>query len=554
MSSNIIFKVLSSLEKVFPDQEPNVSKFIGHESILRGETYSFQIAFKIDDCDVHKRINFVPKVISDVAKKVTVKNVSLVPCELTCFANRDDDYIRDAKPGLYPDVISEVFKEYGFVSAFNTMWRSVWVEFKPDENTKAGSHSIMVEFIDEDGVSYGKAGTQVKLIDAELPEQELIYTQWFHGDCISSYYGVESLSDRHFELMDKFIKTAVENGINMLLIPLFTPPLDTQVGGERPTIQLVDVELKGDKYSFAFDKLRRFINICKNAGIKYFEMSHLFTQWGAKFAPKIMATVDGTYKRIFGWETSSTSKQYKDFLAEFLPQLISFLNEEGIAKNTYFHVSDEPGIEVIDDYKAAAEIIEEYLKDFKVIDALSDYEFYKKGLVKNPIPATDHIKPFLENKVPDLWTYYCCGQCVNVSNRFMAMPSARNRAIAEQLFKYDIKGFLHWGYNFYYTQYSTRKINPFAITDSGLGFPSGDAFSVYPGQDGPLESIRIKVFSSALYDLRAMKLLAKLTSKEDVLNIIEEGIPPIEFDNTPYNEDYILSTRIKINEAIEKAL
>ena len=35
---------------------------------------------------------------------------------------------------------------------------------------------------------------------------------------------------------------AVAHGVNLLYTPLFTPPLDTQVGGERTTVQLVDVE------------------------------------------------------------------------------------------------------------------------------------------------------------------------------------------------------------------------------------------------------------------------------------------------------------------------
>ncbi len=47
----------------------------------------------------------------------------------------------------------------------------------------------------------------------------------------------------------------VDNGINMILTPLFTPPLDTKVGGERPTVQLVDVNMDGDKYTFNFDNL-----------------------------------------------------------------------------------------------------------------------------------------------------------------------------------------------------------------------------------------------------------------------------------------------------------
>ena len=44
------------------------------------------------------------------------------------------------------------------------------------------------------------------------------------------------------------------------------------------------------------------------------------------------------------------------------------------------------------------------------------------------------------------------------TNRFIAMPSGRNRVGGFLLYKYGINGFLHWGFNFYYSQ------NIFCIT------------------------------------------------------------------------------------------
>ena len=82
-------------------------------------------------------------------------------------------------------------------------------------------------------------------------------------------------------------------------------PLDTAVGGERTTVQLLDIRKDGDTYSFDFSKLERWIGICRFAGITHFEMAHLFTQWGAKCAPKIMVWEDGTLRHKFGWHTDA---------------------------------------------------------------------------------------------------------------------------------------------------------------------------------------------------------------------------------------------------------
>ena len=59
----------------------------------------------------------------------------------------------------------------------------------------------------------------------------------------------------------------------MILTPVFTPPLDTAVGGERRTVQLVDVKVEKEGYSFGFEKFERWVSICKKCG--YQSKKHL---------------------------------------------------------------------------------------------------------------------------------------------------------------------------------------------------------------------------------------------------------------------------------------
>ena len=71
--------------------------------------------------------------------------------------------------------------------------------------------------------------------------------------------------------------------------------------------------------------------MCHKNNIKYFEFSHLFTQWGAAAAPKIIVKRDdGTTQRMFGWDTPSDSEASTSFLRIFLKQLVAFTEEQGI--------------------------------------------------------------------------------------------------------------------------------------------------------------------------------------------------------------------------------
>lgn len=545
--SEIILKQISSLEKVFLNDTDD-KKEIDYATMLKGERYSYQLMYRAQGA---QRIKAKVSVNTDMNAVVTVRQVGNVPSELPVDKSHCDDDFITKEPGLFPDPLYPIEDE---INVDLQAWRSLWITIETTVDTKPGIYKVEVSIEDTMSEISSTSIMQLEVINAILPKQELIYTQWFHADCIATYYKYDVFSEQHWSMIDKFMKAAANTGINMLLTPVLTPPLDTKVRGERPTVQLVAVEKNGNGYVFDFSKLERWIMMAQKNGIEYFEIAHFFSQWGAKYAPKVVANISGKEIKIFGWETSASSTEYVEFLNALIPQLLTVLKKLGIADKTYFHVSDEPSAErnETETYRTAYEIVKELLEGYPIIDALSDYDFYELGLIKRPIPSNDAINEFIAHGVKDLWTYYCCGQTINVSNRFMAMPSYRNRIIGTQLYKYDIKGFLHWGFNFYYSQFSVHSINPFLTTDAEYAFPSGDSFSVYPYENGPIESIRSVVFYEALQDLRAFKLLETYIGKTEVIKLIEEGIEhPVTFEEYPRNKYYLIELREKVNRIIK---
>lgn len=551
--NTVVFKPVAETEKCFLDESIATKAVHNKATMLRGERFSFQVAYQ-DMKVLPDRIIGHIKVESDIADWVSLQRVEDVSVRYPCSAACEDRNFLRREPGLYPDILRPI-TEKNRVYVTNAL-QAVWVDVRVPEDAPAGEHKI--KFVLYNGEPKGEEmevlGTcefTATVIPATLPKQKITVTQWFYCDCLASYYNVEMFSERHWEIIENYVRTAVDNGINMILTPVFTPALDTQVGGERPTNQLVAVTRENGKWSFDFALLHRWIEMCQRCGVEYYEISHLFTQWGAEHAPKIMATVDGEYKKVFGWETDAAAEEYTGFLRELIPQLIEVMKEHGVDKNMVFHISDEPGGWMLESYKKAKNTVEDVLDGQIIIDALSDYSFYEQGILKNPVVSTDHVGPYLENNVQDLWVYYCCCQVNGVSNRMIAMPTARNRIIATQFYKYKIAGFLQWGYNFYFTQHSCEPCNPYMCTDGGMWVPAGDTFSVYPAPDGTAyESLHLLGFTAALTDLRAMELAESLCGRDAVMAVIEEGIDPITFDSYPHEQEYILSMRERINKLI----
>lgn len=546
-------KIISSLEKCFLNESVAQKWEYTKGSCLKNELFHFEICYQASDKNSTGYAYL--SVESEIAEYVNISRIEPVPVQLAARPWSDDVFI-SKQSGLYPDVLQPLEENKRLAVADNL--RSLMVEVDPKGEVKPGVYPItfcfdFVHTYTNEIKGQYKVTFNLEIIDAFLPEQELKFTQWFYCDSLKNYYRTGTFDDRHFEIIENFAKTAVKYGVNTLLTPIFTPPLDTAVGGERPTMQLVGVNRDNGIYTFDFTLLGKWVDMCNRIGIKYFEISHLFTQWGAKAAPKIMAMVDGEYKKIFGWETDALSDEYAEFLMVFIPELLKYMKSlNGADERCFFHISDEPNQKQLDGYLKAKAVVEPLLDGYPIIDALSSFDFYSSGAVKSPVVSTMHIDEFIKNKVTELWAYYCVSEDKeNLSNRFIAMPSFRNRILGTQLYKYDIKGFLHWGYNFYFNQFSYASVNPFMNTDGEYFSPAGDTFSVYPGPDGiPWESIRLLVFYDGIQDMRAYRLCEQLYGKDYVMGIIEDEISPITFRDYPLNAEYLLKVRERINRAI----
>ncbi len=535
--------LLSSLTKIFKEKEPNF-KELDSFSCLKNEKFSFQLAFSSENKNDNKITVSVESPLAEDLKLYLVKDI---PAGKNGYEN-SDSFHYDLNRKSFPDLLLPLDNK---ITVKKGEWNSIWVEYSP-KKAITGEKEITIKLTTS--VSVFERTFTLNIVDKELPKQELLFTNWFHNDCLCTYYDVDVFSEDYWRIVENYIKNAAEHGVNMLLTPVFTPPLDTAVGGERPTVQLVKVTKEKNKYSFDFENFRRYIKLCLDCGIEAFEISHFFTQWGAKHAPKIIATVNGKEKQIFGWKTSASGKPYTDFLEAFSKAFIKEVKSLGIEDRCWLHVSDEPNKEQIKDYKKAADTLHRFFPGFNTFDALSDIEYYRNGLIKTPVCCESEADIF-KAEVKNFWTYYCCCQVDKfLPNRMFSQPSQRNRVLGVLLYKYETKGFLQWGHNFWYSQYSKYPIDPYKVTDADGAFPSGDAFVVYPGKDGkPLNSLRHIVFFDAIQDLRALKLLESLTSRKYVLNLIEQGLDvPLSFETYPHEQEWLLDLRARINNEIEK--
>lgn len=579
---SIKFEICDSLTKVLPGSAPRRATVA--VSALAGETISFQTAW-LDAMPNAQRslIEFSVRPAFDNECGVgngfslSAFHVGLVPANVPAPAVPDDGYFA-IDPTLLPDILEpvRVFTDTAevaadrdadcaekcegkFVAAVQSAhrgWNSLWWDVVATPSLIA----LEIEGSIRETRGQQRGQTQalwckrvdVRVVDCDLPKPSLHYTQWFHADSLANYYHVEPWSEAHWHAIEEHMKSCARMRVNSTLAPVWTPPLDTAPGTYRRNVQLLRIAERNGKYEFDFSLLDRWIALADSAGIADVEVPHLFTQWGARFAPRFWITNEvGEDVPRFGWDVSATSGEYQEFLKQLLPALREHLDNKVGEEHVWYHVSDEPEQQHLDSYRAAAESVSQLLEGAQVIDALGDPSFQE--LVQIPVVATDAIPRFREQGINPTWVYYCVAQSKGVSNRFLAQYASRHRMLGFQLYQGRAQGFLHWAFNFYSTQYSLRSVDPYRDTSAGGGFISGDSFVVYPGEGGAvLESLRHRILRAAMDDLAACQLAERLVGRDAVLAVINPD-GDLDYNAGWVCEEELLRRRDRVNELIALA-
>jgi hypothetical protein len=509
----------SSLTRHFPLSEPQEAEPLTLHSALN-EQMSFQVALWSDQGPGQ---NVRVDVQAPAGWDARVRRVGYVPVRhrnTPVPSDPDDIDGRGFIPGYVPDPLFDedrVYLPQGEVHAF-------WITLRPDRAAAPGAHEVRVTVAAEDGAAAHHSAA-VQLHDVALrPRQDFHITHWFYADALIDAYDTDRFDERFWQILPAYVRDIAAHGQDTLYVPVFTPPLD---GVKRPSQLLHVTSTAPGRYAFDWRDVKRYIDLARACGISHFEWCHFFTQWGVEHAIRVYEGQGEEEKLLWPPETDATSSTYHAFLSQFLPELRRFLEVEGLTDVSFFHVSDEPhGEEHLENYRHARALLRELAPWMEVMDALTEIEFARDGLTDMPIPSIRTALSFVDEQIPS-WCYYCCGPRGAYLNRLLDTPLAKIAMHGMLFYRWPFRGFLHWGYNYWYESQTRHMIDPFTVQD-GLrwqqGWAYGDPFVVYPGSQGPIDSVRWEIFGESLQDYALLQtqgikredpLLAPLRSFED---------------------------------------
>jgi len=524
----------SSLVRHFPLTPPQPPQPLEIEAALN-EQFSFQVAMHMEG---EERQRVWVEASGPEGWAVRVRRVGYVPVlhrntpvETGSLDADGAGYI----PGYVPDPL---FDEDSILVPGNET-HAFWVTVRPGPGATPGGHAIQVRVSPERG--NGAAHTvDVRLHDVVIKKRRNFpVTNWLYVDSLVDWYKSDLFDERFWEILARYIRDVVEHGQDTLYVPVFTPPLD---GVKRPS-QLLQVRRTGpDRYEFDWRDVRRYVRLANKLGVTYFEWCHFFTQWGAEHPLRIYEGQGREERLLWDADIPATSDTYRALLAQFLPELQRFLAEELISERSFFHVSDEPhGEKDLEQYRRARGLLRELAPWMKVMDALSDVAFARQGLTDMPIASIQAAPEFLKEGIP-CWCYYAVGPRGKYLSRLLDTPLAKIAMHGFLFYRWPFLGALHWGYNYWYQEMTRHLIDPYTVQDSlhwEQGWVYGDSFVVYPGPNGPVDSMRWEIIGEGLQDCALLQTLG--------IDRNHELFTPIEsFADFPKTEAWRRQARARI--------
>lgn len=395
---------------------------------------------------------------------------------------------------------------------------------------REGSHQIKIKVTSDGFEEVGVFDVNVYAVSlTHLSDSNFFYTNWFNLKRMEESHNLERWSEAWYTMLNQYAKLMAHGRQNSITIP-----------GEL-------IQYDSNEFSLDEDKMLRFINVFRKYQFRYFESPHLLYRgdnddWGDPEL-KVILTKNGYYK-----------DQGKEDIDKIMNLIHQFVTKNNLTQNWLQHISDEPTSANAQCYKDVVKQVKEIYPQIQIMEATND----RDGLAGAVDIWCPLINDFQENESffrerealgEKVLVYTCLIPGGPWLNRTLDMERLRQVYFGWGAARYETQGYLHWGLNQYKADPFEQSVipHPSPAASANNFLPAGDTHVVYPGEKGPLSSVRFEAHRIGIEDY---DLLQKL--KDRNLKKYKAYIAKLFTNYTDYNlslKDY-RKTKKKLLSAI----
>jgi len=487
---------VDALVKVFGDDvPPGAGTPVVHVEAARNETEAGQLVLRCDtDHLMSVNITFGP-LESDSGQMplsgARARPVWHVPVLENTNDTPEDHLVRKA-PAMFPDPLLP--QDYVRLRQGEAL--PIWVDVTVPEGAAPGDYYGPIHVKTDQGEA--QAQLRVTVYPATVPaERTLKVTNWISWPNIARFHSREPWSEEHWSLLRAYARNLAEHRQNVVLTPIF---------------DLIEFRNDGGRLALCFDAFDRFVELFRSEGvIGYIEGGHLGGRGpGGWEAPEFVITAFRPEGGGLAKERPvAGSPQANAFLAEFLPALQAHLEAKGWLDIYFQHLADEPIGGNVESWNKLSAAVKRYAPRMRTVEANMCEDATDLDIWCPQLGGWHENRQFYASRVQagdELWFYTCLAPVGTYANRFIDYHLLKTRLLHWLNFYYGATGYLHWGYNHWGGSVPFVDIEP--VHSHRRCLPSGDNAIVYPGESGPLDSIRFEAMRDGIEDYELLRRLS----------------------------------------------
>lgn len=469
-------------------------------------------------------------------ENIQIRYVEYVPVERARsefdWSSRLEEIIGEGVSGnRAPDIVGDPLLDLASVTVPSYRAQPVWFTFKIPKNVPTGVYegNLKIRSDENAGVLYR---VRLSVLEKSLPDPKDFHFHldlWLNPSAIAAYYKMPHWSEPHWDMISKYLKDyASRGGKNLATIitdePWLKPWLHnstrSQIAfGYRSMVQWILNEDGGWEFDFTiFDKyVTMAIQLGIDEAINAFSMTPFkntkqkikyFDQTEQSFKILELDIHEKLYQKVWtsflrSFEKHITSKQWNDriFLGfdekskEDMQVLLAIIENAAPAFLNKIVLAGHP-----ESGEYAENISISYM-------FFPDQPFEEKAV----IPVLPLIKN--RNTSKKRTTFYLCAEPSH-PNALTYSPAIESQLIPWLAIKYETDGYLRWSYN-------NWTVNP--SNNPVFRHNQGDDYYVYPGEDGPISSIRWELLKEGIEDYELFHMIQKEgeISEQELLKVVE---------------------------------
>ena len=347
---------------------------------------------------------------------------------------------------------------------------------------------------------------------------------WQDPTPVARAHKVRVWSEEHWQILARYGVNFAAHGMKSIMTHITYDPWDGVRGYATDT--MVEWKYPGEylaagagKFEWDFSVLDRYVEQMLKAGVRRsIDMYSLVMGPGGTLKADIhyLDTVTGGYRTA---KMQVGDPLWRETWKAFLPALRQHLKEKGWFDMAVLGFDEKPEkvMRIIFGFIAAE------APDFKLASSggfpgdehkLADEIVIHIDEMLNPVrwaSVEPLVKKYHADEKRHITFYTAC--MPHFPNTFIFSPLRESRLLAWLAWKYGFDGYIRWAVNLFPEDPWNQPL---------FTWPSGDMFFVYPGPDGPLDSMRWEMLRQGIQDYEALRIAWERSEKAGRTDLLEK--------------------------------